>query len=126
MRLPGGAAMTMTKPEIFAKVRRHLLSQNAKAFLPDSVTCAYRTPDGKKCAVGCLIPDKMYYPEMEGNGIGDLPWRFVEYFGEDNIDFLGDLQEIHDSYEPALWAELLDGIAHDHGLIPEQDGIGEQ
>lgn len=118
--------MTMTKPEIFAKVRKHLLSQNAKAMLPNKDTCAYRAPDGKMCAVGCLIPDEMYYPELEGNGIGDMPWGFVEYFGKDNIDFLGDLQDIHDNYEPTLWPELLDGIAHDHGLIPEQNGIGEQ
>lgn len=28
--------------------------------------CMYRTSDGHKCAVGCLIPDEEYAPHMEG------------------------------------------------------------
>ncbi len=29
-------------------------------------TCAYRSPDGKKCAVGILIKDEFYGPDLEG------------------------------------------------------------
>jgi hypothetical protein len=28
-------------------------------------TCAYRGPEGKKCAVGLFIPDNKYKPEMD-------------------------------------------------------------
>lgn len=35
--------------------------------------CLYRTPDGHACAVGCLISDDDYTPELEGLGtIEDL------------------------------------------------------
>lgn len=32
----------------------------------ENATCLYRGPDGKKCAIGHVIPDEHYRPEMEG------------------------------------------------------------
>ncbi len=29
-------------------------------------TCLYRGPNGKKCAIGVLIPDEKYTPHLEG------------------------------------------------------------
>ena len=31
--------------------------------------CRYRGPDGKKCAIGHMIPDEHYRPEMEGGSV---------------------------------------------------------
>lgn len=50
--------------EVFNKVVRHLLTQKQKARV--GTTCMYKTPEGLKCAVGCLIPDELYSQDIEG------------------------------------------------------------
>jgi hypothetical protein len=53
----------MTLQETFDKVCVHLLTQLQKSVFLDSngsMACAYRGPNGLKCAVGCLIPDELY------------------------------------------------------------------
>lgn len=104
----------MTKQEIFDTVARHLATQGRQAVrevtpedngLPIS-TCQYRTPDGLKCAVGAIMPDSIYTPDMEGNSVQTLVmlaqdsadpenpfWDVLESSG----DLLKDLQLIHDS-----------------------------
>lgn len=57
---------------IFDRVTHHLLTQKRQAKedgeTPIGVapTCKYRTSDGLKCAIGCLVTDQYYSPEMEG------------------------------------------------------------
>lgn len=65
----------MERQEIFDTVARHLLTQMAKAVRgrspaggPDD-SCMYRAPSGRKCAVGCLIPDSVYTPNIEGASV---------------------------------------------------------
>lgn len=65
--------------------------------------CLYRTPDGGRCAVGALIRDDEYRPEMDqasdgyGTGVtslstrGLLPARLVPHVG-----LLEELQNLHD------------------------------
>jgi hypothetical protein len=46
------------------------------SYAPDegnSNGCWYRSPDGKRCAVGIRIPDELYDPELEGTSYADLP-----------------------------------------------------
>lgn len=63
----------MTNQEIFDTVAVHLLTQNKRATKANcSTTCQYRTSEGLKCAVGCLIPDEKYTPEMEPYGVYTL------------------------------------------------------
>jgi hypothetical protein len=45
----------------------HLATQKARAWSEDNGTCGYRTETGLMCAVGCLIPDELYDPEIEGD-----------------------------------------------------------
>lgn len=58
----------MTLIEISEKIRDHLIQQgrvssdNASASM-----CLYRTEDGAKCAVGCLISDEFYSSKLEHN-----------------------------------------------------------
>lgn len=57
------------KQAIFDKVARHLLTQREKAqeySVISGSSCRYRTEDGQKCAIGCLIPDELYDSVMEG------------------------------------------------------------
>ena len=55
----------MTAQEVFDFVVNHLRTQGKQAVDRDG-DCQYCTPDGLKCAVGCLIPDDKYDPCIEG------------------------------------------------------------
>lgn len=102
----------MNNQEAFDKVVAHLVEQK----VPSSVTfhmtgpseidqpkaqCLYRGPNGLKCAIGCLIPDEMYFPKMdEGYSFFDLPEimgsDFHKLFGILDEDLMAELQAFHD------------------------------
>jgi hypothetical protein len=108
----------MTQQEIFDIVARHLLTQNAKAHRGDK--CVYRAEDGKKCAIGCLIPDDVYSPDMEGQSILSLlesdVWTKKLPFSLDDAEFLGYLQAIHDWHDLSVWKDKLQEIATKYQL----------
>jgi hypothetical protein len=57
-----------TDQEVFDQVANHLLTQNKRSVsATDNTLCVYRSPDGLKCAAGCLIADDEYDPRMEGS-----------------------------------------------------------
>lgn len=84
-----------TKQETFDTVAKGLLAQGGPSA--SFGRCRYRAvmADGsvRKCAVGFLISDKDYYPEMEKNLDGAAP-EFIEE--GHNIDLVLDLQRAHD------------------------------
>jgi hypothetical protein len=84
----------MTNQQVFNKVIRHLRRQG-KAAVVDGV-CAYRASDGSKCAVGCLIPDELYHPYMEGVQADkeEMP-KFLRLLGVD-VRLAKRLQCLHD------------------------------
>jgi hypothetical protein len=54
--------------------------------------------------MGCLIPDRLYSPDIEGYGIDLLSERFGNFkklFREEDVQFLSDLQFAHDAQQ--LW-----------------------
>lgn len=113
---------TMTKQVIFDKVTDHLLTQ--KAVSADQYgDCFYRGPNGLKCAIGALIPDSSYDKTMEGN-VDRLcqPHKVEQYnldpeiFNLRNVDFLSDLQSIHDTYLPEEWKYRLEDYAESNKL----------
>ncbi len=128
----------MNHQEIFDKVVTHARKQNAKAILGVGVLdCRYRMDDGKQCFFGCLIPDNLYDPKMEGKGIrremGDnnlilfgKVLDFLEVDREsDDIRFLSRLQGIHDHCEPEKWEERFQDVAKEFALeyspvVPEK------
>ena len=65
----------MTLQEIFDKVKVHLLAQGKPAVDWVTSQCRYRAPDGLKCAVGCLITDEAYTPDIEGTVLPYSPTR---------------------------------------------------
>lgn len=115
----------MNTQEAFTTVARHLLSQKERALKsnpnnPLSPICAYRTEDGKKCAVGCLIPDELYLKEME-----DLPVRrlildfpsIAQLFKDVDGSLLKKLQYLHDDpIETPYWAIQLRHFAEEFNL----------
>lgn len=76
----------------------HLAGQRAKSCKPDllnrrGATCLYRDPVGRKCAVGVLIPDSLYAPNMEMGVLyflpGGRPEAIASGIGEHLIGFFG-------------------------------------
>jgi hypothetical protein len=111
----------MNKQEIFNKVSAHLLRQGEGSLLPDG-GCAYRGEHGLKCAIGVLIPDELYTPEIEDKDVHGLPSGLLEslgFFGEDELTFLSGLQKIHDRFPPILWGTRLTAFAKVHNLTLE-------
>ena len=118
----------MTPQEIFDTVAKHLITQGQQSQRDDG-TCLYRGPGGLKCAVGVLIPDDVYTPEMEldelgetGNGVRGLLDRYAnvlpDYFSE-NVRLLSNLQNVHDSsFSIGSFARRLADVARDYDLEP--------
>jgi hypothetical protein len=105
----------MTAQEVFDTVATHLLTQGRKA-LSDDKQCAYRAPNGDKCAVGCLIPDDKYVPKMEGKGVDFLLAEFKLVELEPHMGLLLVLQDTHDRRALEDWPTRLVQVAQMHGL----------
>lgn len=114
---------------IFLYVVRHLLRQNEKSVdYRDTQTsvCVYRAPDGKQCAVGCLIADDEYDPGMEQLSVTALityinrkyadkaPLQPIE---DDTIRVLDRLQDLHDGTSPQNWPEELLHVAQQSRIM---------
>ncbi len=89
----------MTAQEVFNKVVTHLRKQGKQSR--DTMRCLYLSPEGLKCAVGCLIPPEDYRKDMEGKTFDCL--LSDRYFHSSLIakfnkhrDLLHRLQELHD------------------------------
>ena len=104
---------------VFDKVVKHLLTQKRRS--KDKKRCAYRGEDGAMCAVGCLISDKAYDPEIEGFSISHLGVREelaesgVPIYSKMNI-LLIYLQYIHDKCPIGLWKTYMQNLAKQHNL----------
>lgn len=105
----------MTNQEIFNRVAKHLLTQNAQSVLDGS--CAYRGYDGTKCAVGVLIPAKKYSTAMEGKNVTFINRNYNLGLGLGNsMNMLITLQGIHDYVPTGLWPRELDIVMKRHKL----------
>ena len=81
--------------------------------------CAYRGDDGKKCAIGFLIPDDRYEVGMELDGsvrINERVRRVLDITSERESAFLNHLQVIHDVDHPNKWRGALMQLAKDYEL----------
>lgn len=105
----------MTAQEIFDTVLAHLRKQG-KASTNRSNGCRYRGEGGTSCAVGCLIPDELYDPVIEGLVVEQLMGadsppssyksraqevlpimaRIEGHLGAEHLKLLEDLQAAHD------------------------------
>ena len=100
----------MTRQEIFDKVVAHFAVQGQEAAAEYGV-CMYRTPGGRKCAIGALIPDEVYSRSLENKSVRTLLREFPDIMRASGLSggdlrFLSDLQAVHDgcasSDEPFL------------------------
>ncbi len=124
----------MNKQEVFDKVASHLLTQKRLSVNKNnSAICRYKTKKGLKCAIGCLIPDELYDPDIEGRTVNmiissgepsekTLKLKSILYqvlggtlLLEDYL-FLIELQQIHDFIQPSKWKSRLIEFAESHSL----------
>ena len=119
--------------ELFNYVTDFLMAQGRKSVR--GTQCAYRSPDGCKCAVGAVIPDDLYTSAIEGRIIdGILNEYRCEYYTDDlyaalhtHLSLLRSLQYVHDQSEllkertptrqREAWRDGFSRVAHSHGLL---------
>lgn len=65
--------------------------------------CLYRGPDGARCPVGVLIPNRLYLPKFENTPVCSIaevestPKELRNRFKAIGVSFLDSLQEMHDN-----------------------------
>lgn len=93
--------MIKTRREAFDVVKAHLLAQGEQCIGLDG-GCAYRGPNGTKCAIGILIADEHYDNELEGTNvqtpavseaISDSGWPLDSI----SLNLYEVLQDVHDN-----------------------------
>lgn len=129
----------MTLQEIFDKVYAHLKKQGKPALGPGEYgpLCRYRTDDGLMCAAGCLIPDDLYDPEIEGTKFLDLNGshypnsaamtRLIGKMGldQDQVDLISKLQGCHDAYRGVAMGYIPETPFWDH-VEPRLQSVAKQ
>lgn len=105
-----------TQQEIFDVVATHLLAQGAKS-VGWTGECLYRGPKGLKCAIGVLISDELYSPEIEGASISCLRFDvYLPFINRDKFPFLEKLQRVHDKCPVEDWRDELAKVAKKYAL----------
>ncbi len=101
------------KRKIFNTVKNHLLRQNKRSVNWTGDVCAYRGDNGLKCAVGCLISNKAYHKELEGQIVTEKWVKFaliesgIPADDDEVLSMLGKLQRIHDTVQIYNWPGVL-------------------
>lgn len=116
-----------TKRKIFETVKSHLLTQKSKC-MDNFGGCKYRMKteyNVLKCAIGALIPDSSYKSEMDdahyvynlrdGSSLEVSSNPLVKevlcgIYGELDLEFLTQLQKIHDCTEVKDWETVLNNF----------------
>ena len=102
---------------IFDTIVTHLRNQGCKSTDRFQTACSYRGEDGAKCAAGCLIPDHLYSPELEGHMWSSLQLKECrEYVGEEHTALIGTLQNVHDRTSVTQWETRFRQVAEDFNL----------
>jgi hypothetical protein len=116
--------LNMKRQEILDKVVSHARRQKIRAVSEENINyCRYRMDDGRKCFIGCLIPDNLYTEAFEEYTIFDHKLEPIQKFlGADSLEdvlFLQELQSIHDDVKgnPAKWEAAFKMIAEENNLI---------
>lgn len=117
---------SVSRQQTFDRVARHLLRQgrpSVTAPLGEPRSPAYRGDDGCMCSAGCLIPNEMYSPEMEGRSVSDdqPAGEAIAALGHD-LELVQQLQLLHDGMVDT-WSPIgirvgLRELAVGYGLDP--------
>lgn len=127
----------MNAQELFDTSALHMLCQGEKStgVVGGLESCMLHSSDGRRCAIGCLIPDHIYTATLEGSSVLDilaaaggsnkmadrdvrLNARQARFFSEwlEHGDLLYELQCTHDAFSVEDWLVRLRRTAVKHGL----------
>lgn len=89
--------MKYTNQELFDKVVIHLVAQGRPA-LDDYGNCMYLSKEGLMCAAGCLAVEELTNIDWlyVAGSWRNTANKYPELLGLGNVNFIKDLQEIHD------------------------------
>ena len=111
----------MMKQEMYDVVCAHLAQQRCRSLRQGDEYCAYRGKNGRMCAVGCLIPDDLYDPSIEGEVVyhSGIVGLLLDRIGVD-VNFARRMQLAHDRdyFGPKGLRSTLRRAAREHGVIP--------
>ena len=116
----------MDKQEIFNYVIPALIAQGGQS-VDGTGACAYRGASGRKCAIGMLIKDEFYEPELEGTSVAHygvilaLRRSSVNIF--DNEEFLHNLQRIHDSFSDTAGISWKEHVIRSAAAVAERHNL---
>lgn len=87
--------------EVLEETAKHYNSTN-RSQDPESGRCSYFPPDDVEsdgCAIGRLIEDKSLCVDFEDDSLQDIFYKLPEWLQELGMEFLDDLQGLHDVKE---------------------------
>lgn len=94
----------LTPHEAWEKMSAYFGQKGARLAVTSSGVCLYRTPAGRACAVGCLLPDDVaeHADEIGADGgwsdiVSLVHCEFFTFTHEDTYRFLRDAQAAHDT-----------------------------
>ncbi|MGF6879780.1 hypothetical protein [Paraburkholderia sp. MM5477-R1] len=114
--------------KIYERVSAHLLNQGAVSE-DENGSCRLRGDNDRVCAVGSLVSDEFYHPDIEGIGIsyyrhardGKLLQALyasnVNAYDPGIVDLLCELEEIHDGASVDQWPDLLAALGKRYGFV---------
>ena len=129
--------MKITTQEIFNKAVTGILEQGEQSVNYANTSCMYRGEGGAKCAVGMLIADEWYSPDLEETMVNNLTIQTAlamsigRPLSKTEISMLYDLQVAHDESgetEEYFIEEFLNrtkDIAKEYNLVSVADIKGE-
>lgn len=98
----------MNNQQIFDTVWKHFVTNNSRSGMHEG-KCMLRTPDGRKCAAGILIPDDKYDPSLDDEQYqAEACWsERVAGLIRMDVVFLSELVDCHDRATSGMrYAEL--------------------
>jgi len=114
----------MQPQEIFDTIAAHLFTQGKPAY---EGRCVYRGDNHISCAVGYLIPEECYHPQMEGKDIEELIESYTHLsdklpaFFSQHLKLLSELQGVHDALSSCVDQQRSKGFDKDILRIKLED-----
>lgn len=95
--------------DLFLKACKGLVKQGKAAYNERTGSCEYKTEDGKKCALGQILPKGFYHDDLEGQTAPYFPNKhyfnddIAKYFGFENVK---EYQKHHTDDNKGVWSKL--------------------
>lgn len=119
----GKPVLAKTRQQLFDISSVFILKQGQRS-IDNAIrgTCMYRGLKGRKCGIGCLIPNRQYLEDMEALPLSDLFEQFPEQMYKSGLSpkhstFLNNLQAVHDNNLVADWPFMLKNFAEQYQLV---------